>query len=276
MANSLRKTGLSVVGDMPWGTHFCLFYETKQDLLDTLIPYFKAGLDSNEFCLWVISKDEPLTMDDAWSALRRAIPNLEQHVAAQRIEVLSHEEWFLQGGHFDPRAVAIVLNKKLSQALARNHAGIRLNGSTAWLKGDWKDFFTFETALDEAVANRPVIVLCNFPLATSGAAEILAAARTHRFTVARRNGVCEIIESAEIKSRAHSLTPREREVLTWVAQGKSAREIGKILHITKRTVDEHVQAAARKLGAANRTQAVALALVGRIIGGGAPARDRVA
>jgi MEDS: MEthanogen/methylotroph, DcmR Sensory domain len=53
MAAELRKTGISVVGDMPWGTHLCHFYETKQDLLDILIPYFKAGLEHNEFCMWV-------------------------------------------------------------------------------------------------------------------------------------------------------------------------------------------------------------------------------
>jgi LuxR family quorum sensing-dependent transcriptional regulator len=56
------------------------------------------------------------------------------------------------------------------------------------------------------------------------------------------------------------LTPREREVLAWVAQGKSAREIGEILNITKRTVDEHVQTAVRKLEALNRTNAVAIAI----------------
>ncbi len=56
------------------------------------------------------------------------------------------------------------------------------------------------------------------------------------------------------------MTPREREVLAWVARGKSAWEIGEILDITKRTVDEHVQTAVRKLGAINRAHAVALAI----------------
>ena len=56
------------------------------------------------------------------------------------------------------------------------------------------------------------------------------------------------------------LTARESEVLHWVANGKSAWEIGEILDIAKRTVDEHVHAAVRKLGAANRTHAVAIAL----------------
>jgi LuxR family quorum sensing-dependent transcriptional regulator len=61
-----------------------------------------------------------------------------------------------------------------------------------------------------------------------------------------------------------ALTRREREVLAWSAQGKSAWEIGEILSVGKRTVDEHAQTAMRKLGAANRTQAVAIALRHRL------------
>ncbi len=53
---------------------------------------------------------------------------------------------------------------------------------------------------------------------------------------------------------------RERDVMSWVAKGKSAWEIGEILGIAKRTVDEHAQTACRKLNAANRTQAVVAAL----------------
>ncbi len=44
MNNKIRRTGLDAVGDTPWGTHFCQFYKTKQDLLDTLVPYFASGL----------------------------------------------------------------------------------------------------------------------------------------------------------------------------------------------------------------------------------------
>ena len=61
------------------------------------------------------------------------------------------------------------------------------------------------------------------------------------------------------------LTAREREVLTWAAHGKSALQISQALNISKRTVDEHTQTAARKLGAANRTEAVVIALRERII-----------
>jgi LuxR family transcriptional regulator, quorum-sensing system regulator BjaR1 len=61
------------------------------------------------------------------------------------------------------------------------------------------------------------------------------------------------------------LTPREREVLSWAAQGKSAWETGEILGIAKRTVNEHVQTASRKLNAVNRIQDVVAALRERFI-----------
>jgi DNA-binding NarL/FixJ family response regulator len=60
--------------------------------------------------------------------------------------------------------------------------------------------------------------------------------------------------------RSGTLTPREVEVLGWIARGKSAREIGNLLRITARTVQEHAANAKRKLEAANRTQTVAMAL----------------
>ena len=69
----------------------------------------------------------------------------------------------------------------------------------------------------------------------------------------------------DIPNRKIALTAREREVLSWVAAGKSAAQISQALKISKRTVDEHSQTAARKLGAANRTQAVAIAMRERII-----------
>jgi LuxR family quorum sensing-dependent transcriptional regulator len=71
--------------------------------------------------------------------------------------------------------------------------------------------------------------------------------------------------AAPSERRKAALTERQREILTWIASGKSAWEIGEILNITKRTVDEHAQTAFRRLGAANRVQAVAIALRDHLI-----------
>jgi hypothetical protein len=38
MSKPLRSSGIGLVGDIPWGTHLCHFFETKEDLLDTVLP----------------------------------------------------------------------------------------------------------------------------------------------------------------------------------------------------------------------------------------------
>lgn len=64
MTGSLRKSGIEVLGDIPWGTHFCQFYETPQDLLYTEAAFFKAGLQHNEYCLWILSEtNKELTVE---------------------------------------------------------------------------------------------------------------------------------------------------------------------------------------------------------------------
>ena len=44
MSGLLRNSGIPPLGEIPWGTHFCHFYETTEDLLEVVVPYFAAGL----------------------------------------------------------------------------------------------------------------------------------------------------------------------------------------------------------------------------------------
>lgn len=61
------------------------------------------------------------------------------------------------------------------------------------------------------------------------------------------------------------LTVRERECLTWAAEGKTAWETAQILNISERTVIFHLQNAAAKLQVTNRPQAVARAVSQQLI-----------
>jgi DNA-binding CsgD family transcriptional regulator len=56
------------------------------------------------------------------------------------------------------------------------------------------------------------------------------------------------------------LTQREREILAWIAEGKSDWQIGQILNISSKTVNYHVENAKRKFAVATRIQAVIAAL----------------
>lgn len=65
--------------------------------------------------------------------------------------------------------------------------------------------------------------------------------------------------SREQGDAAEPLTPREREVIGLLAQGLQNKEIALELSISERTVKFHVSSILAKLGAGNRTEAVALA-----------------
>jgi len=241
MTTEMRKTGIDVVGYMPWGAHFCLFYETQADLLDTLVSYCKAGLQSQEFCLWVVA--EPLTEEDARGALERAIPAFDQYLVDPSIEIVTAREWYLRDGMFDLKKVIDGWNEKLARASAKGYAGVRVTGDTAWLeKKNWKDFCEYEDSLNQAVANQRLAVLCTYPLAKCGAAEILDVVRTHQFAVTKRRGNWDVIETAghkqakaEIKrlneeleqrviERTSELTAVNSELIKEVVQRQRAEE----------------------------------------------------
>ena len=56
-----------------------------------------------------------------------------------------------------------------------------------------------------------------------------------------------------------SLTPRETEVLSWLAKGKTNRDIADILGMSHRTVNKHLEHIFEKLGVETRAAAAALA-----------------
>ncbi|MGH6853195.1 MAG: helix-turn-helix transcriptional regulator [Methylocella sp.] len=62
------------------------------------------------------------------------------------------------------------------------------------------------------------------------------------------------------QSKKITLSPREREALQWAAEGKADWEIGAVMNISEHGADKHMRSVRAKLGAINRTQAVAEAI----------------
>ena len=196
MSEELRKTGISVVGDVPWGTHFCSFYDTQHDLLDIVIPYFKTGLEDEEFCLWIISNSELLTAQEARNALNEV--NLDRYVAERSIELVGHDDWFLNG-HFDLHRVANRFKEKVDEALGRGYAGMRVNGSPAWIQTkDPEELREFEEEVDVLFRHERIIASCTYPIGESRADFLLDVARNHQFAITRRQGNWEVLETPEL------------------------------------------------------------------------------
>jgi len=237
MNEGLRKTGLEIIGDIPWGTHFCQFYQTAEDLLEILVPYFSEGLKNNEFCMWVTS--EPLGVEAARTAMASALPDFGTYLRRGQLEIIPHTDWYLKGGAFDAERVLAGWVKKLERALASGFAGLRLTGNTFWLeKRDWRAFIEYEEAVDDVIGRYRMLAACTYSLDRCGFNEILDVIRNHRFALVIRDGRWELVESGERKRVEAGLRAsqrelyRARELLEAVTQGT---------HVMIATVDKDLR-----------------------------------
>jgi DNA-binding CsgD family transcriptional regulator len=250
-SEELRKTGLPAIGNVPWGSHFCIFYETKEDLRNILVPYFKAGLENNELCVSYVGSHEFITVKDAKDAIRKEIPKFDRLTRDGQIEIVAREKWFGKNGDVTTAKAIARYQKKLDRALKQGFSGLRLHGSSAWLRVGLHEggFRRYEQALDSMMAGQRMIVACTFPLMLTGAEQILDAVRTHEFAVTLRKGLWKLVEIGDIESAKREarrtdptleqLTFRQREILQLIAEGQNTKQIADLLEISVKTVEAH-------------------------------------
>lgn len=204
----MRDSGLEIVGDVPWGTHFCQIYETKEDLIDILVPYFKAGLDNNEFCMWITS--EPLKVQEAKAALKNVIPDLDSYLDNGQIEILPHDKWYTLDGIFDKKRVFNGWIEKLYNAQKRGFKGLRLTGNTIWIGNEnWDNFVEYKEQMDRAINKYQMIALCTYNLDRCNVNEIIDVVNNHEFALIKRNGEWSLVESSRRKKLEKLLNEKE-------------------------------------------------------------------
>lgn len=199
----MRDSGIDVIGDVSWGVHFCQFYQTRKDLIDFLVPYFKAGLENNEYCMWITS--EPLGVMEAKEALGNVL-DVDNYLENKQLEILPYTEWYLQEGVFDSQMVLDGWVEKLNKALDRGFDGLRLSGNTFWLeKKHWNSFTDYEKEINKIIGNYPMIAMCTFSLEKCNTTEIVDVVKNHQFALLKRDDDWTLFESSNQKETRKAL-----------------------------------------------------------------------
>lgn len=208
---ALTPSGLDVVGPLPWGAHLCQLYDTAEDLGELLIPFFKAGLEANESCLWIAS--EPLPAEACEVMLRSVVPDLDRRKAKGQIEILGHQDWYLRQGAMTAEQVLNGWLEREARALDAGYAGLRLTGNTFWLEPvGWQDFQDYEAALNGCFHGHRIIALCSYCMARCAAEGVLDIVENHQVAVAHRRGAWSVVESASHKAAKAELLLLNQEL----------------------------------------------------------------
>jgi signal transduction histidine kinase len=205
----VTEAGVPGVGAIPWGSHFCHFYDEQEDLADTLVPFFKAGLDRGEACLWITA--EPLPARAARAALAASVPDFDERERRGQIEIVDHRDWYLRAGHVDAEQTLQGWIDREAAALARGFSGLRLSGNVHWLTpGQFPAFIDYERAVNDAFASSRIVALCSYCAGRCRAHDVLDVVDNHRFTVVRRAGVWSVLESAATRLAREDLARVQR------------------------------------------------------------------
>ncbi len=194
----VRDSGIDELGSVVWGTHVCLFYRTKKDLLKILVPYFKAGLKNNEFCIWITS--DPLDPTKAKNAIRKVVPNFDKYIRKGQIEILPHNQWYLDHGIFDRERILKGWMEKLNLALSNGYAGMRITGDTTWLDEDlWERFINYEERINNTIDMFPMIAVCTYCLDKCEVSDIVDVVNNHQLALIEKKGKWKLVKNAERK-----------------------------------------------------------------------------
>jgi len=194
----IRKTGIDILDNVPWSSHFCLFYETKEDLIDILVPYFKAGLENNEFCVWVTS--EPLNEKKARDALRDAIPDFDRYLRKEQIRIIPDSDLYLKDNIFNLQRVLDTWADQLNQALSSGFAGMRVAGDmNGFGREVWEKVADYEKEVNNVIGKYQMLAICGYCIDECETSEIIEVASCHQSAIIRRKGKWEVIEGGERK-----------------------------------------------------------------------------
>ena len=175
-------SGLRGIRQLEWGSHIAQFYGSADELRTVLVPYFKAGLENNERCLWVVR--EPFGVDAARSALFAEIPDLDERERAGQIEIVNGDEFCSADAKVHPHELVAGLVEREAEALALGYSGLRTNGNCNWVGADqWDDFLDYETLVHETARDRRMICLCSYAMDQFGNGEQFDVMERHDITI---------------------------------------------------------------------------------------------
>jgi signal transduction histidine kinase len=229
----LRKSGIEPLGEIAWGTHLCHFFETVRDVIDTVVPFFAAGIEQGEHCVWLIT--DPIDERTATDALRE-VPG-----TADGVQLIDARGWYVRDDSFDPDRLRPEWDALVHEAVRRGFAGLRISGCQGWQReNEWTTFGHFEESLDRWTDGKPVVMLCSYPLSSVGAAEIVDVALRHHRAIVRRKGVWEVLETPNI-SKLHARNKQQAAVAAFGQTAIRERDLQMVM-------DEAAARAAETLG----------------------------
>jgi len=211
MAVKGEDTGISIIDTVPWGSHLCVLYGNNDDLLNTLVPFFKAGLQNNEFCTYVDSSEQ----FNVKEALKNGGSIFAQSLETSQMVVVPLSGVYLEDGVFSPHKALNYLTTTVNQALQKGYKGVRIAGNIPRTeKVEWENLTAFEAEANTVINEETIIALCAYPFERCSVSEFTDVIKNHQYVFIIHEGEWLSLKKNTSRETNKQLTSGTSEVLT--------------------------------------------------------------
>lgn len=147
------------------GDHCCVFYQNDESLFATLVPYLLEGLRQNERCFCA---QRPEWIGKLLYRLSKAGVNVPRALNRGALEIHPYAEVYGPAHEFRPEPMVEMLEKSIDSAIQQGFSGLRTAGDLFWARESAvsnEKLCEYEALVEEAFAGRPVVGLCQYPVA---------------------------------------------------------------------------------------------------------------
>ena len=183
-----KTSAVDLVTQARRGSHHCLFYQSRDDLVNLLAEYFKTGMEKGESCIWVTADGGVEKM--AREAISKKLTAPETRQAESQIEFIRCSDWYLRDGSFHPEQVLDNWVEKLKLAVNGGYQGLRVSGDLGWLDAtDWQTLMGYESDVNSVIAGKDFMAVCSYPLAKLNASQMIDVISHHQVALGKNNGL---------------------------------------------------------------------------------------
>jgi two-component system, sensor histidine kinase PdtaS len=188
---NITRCGLPGIDMVPFGMHACHFYRSGEELVATLVPYFVAGLQANERCVWITAP--PLPAPEATVALRAEWKGVDVAIQSGALRILD-DQWCMNSAGLRELDVAQLWLEEEERTLAEGYSGLRIAGNTSFLKpGDWSAFMERERSLTERFSDRRIVALCSYAQIQCDEQQLSEAMQAHSCVLDSLDGQWQVL-----------------------------------------------------------------------------------
>lgn len=196
-AEEYRESGIEALGLIRWGTHMAQLYNTKNDLIEVLVPYIGSGLEENELCVWVTSE---ISAGEIRTALVEEIPNLQEYTDRGQLQLISYESWYSSVTGFDKQSALDSCLKKCQESLHDGYSGLRIIGNAPREEqSDWDSLVEYENLLDDAVSDYKMLIVCAYKESKCTMDNVVDIIDTHEYVIFKTDNLWRLRRSAEME-----------------------------------------------------------------------------